>query len=162
MPDLPLDTLFIVGLLVASFVGKIIEAKAKKTKLDTSNQSKPQKVDRKSTLPVPDKKEWDDLYSETFGENSETFGEKVEENDQDNLSSAYSAEEKIVLTNSSTLKNRKALSSSLDAKDFEQTIQITTKKWLKTDALSSSKALKRAFIVKEVIDQPVGLRKNFF
>lgn len=155
MPDLPLDTLFIVGLLVASFVGKIIEAKAKKTKLDTSNQSKPQKVDRKSTLPVPDKKEWDDLYSETFGE-------KVEENDQDNLSSAYSAEEKIVLTNSSTLKNRKALSSSLDAKDFEQTIQITTKKWLKTDALSSSKALKRAFIVKEVIDQPVGLRKNFF
>jgi len=30
MPDLPLDTLFIVGLLVASFVGKIIEAKAKK------------------------------------------------------------------------------------------------------------------------------------
>jgi len=155
MPDLPLDTLFIVGLLVASFVGKIIEAKAKKTKLDTSNQSKPQKVDRKSTLPVPDKKEWDDLYSETFGE-------IVEENDQDNLSSAYSAEEKIVLTNSSTLKNRKALSSSLDAKDFEQTIQITTKKWLKTDALSSSKALKRAFIVKEVIDQPVGLRKNFF
>jgi hypothetical protein len=155
MPDLPLDTLFIVGLLVASFVGKIIEAKAKKTKLDTSNQSKPQKVDRKSTLPVPDKKEWDDLYSETFGE-------KVEENDQDNLSSAYSAEEKIVLTNSSTLKNRKALSSSLDAKDFEQTIQITTQKWLKTDALSSSKALKRAFIVKEVIDQPVGLRKNFF
>ena len=155
MPDLPLDTLFIVGLLVASFVGKIIEAKAKKTKLDTPNQSKPQKVDRKSTLPVPDKKEWDDLYSETFGE-------KVEENDQDNLSSAYSAEEKIVLTNSSTLKNRKALSSSLDAKDFEQTIQITTQKWLKTDALSSSKALKRAFIVKEVIDQPVGLRKNFF
>jgi len=155
MPDLPLDTLFIVGLLVASFVGKIIEAKAKKTKLDTPNQSKPQKVDRKSTLPVPDKKEWDDLYSETFGE-------IVEENDQDNLSSAYSAEEKIVLTNSSTLKNRKALSSSLDAKDFEQTIQITTKKWLKTDALSSSKALKRAFIVKEVIDQPVGLRKNFF
>ena len=155
MPDLPLDTLFIVGLLVASFVGKIIEAKAKKTKLDTPNQSKPHKVDRKSTLPVPNKKEWDDLYSETFGE-------KVEENDQDNLSSAYSAEEKIVLTNSSTLKNRKALSSSLDAKDFEQTIQITTKKWLKTDALSSSKALKRAFIVKEVIDQPVGLRKNFF
>ena len=155
MPDLPLDTLFIVGLLVASFVGKIIEAKAKKTKLDTPNQSKPQKVDRKSTLPVPNKKEWDDLYSETFGE-------IVEENDQDNLSSAYSAEEKIVLTNSSTLKNRKALSSSLDAKDFEQTIQITTKKWLKTDALSSSKALKRAFIVKEVIDQPVGLRKNFF
>lgn len=155
MPDLPLDTLFIVGLLVASFVGKIIEAKAKKTKLDTPNQSKPQKVDRKSTLPVPNKKEWDDLFSETFGE-------KVEENDQDNLSSAYSAEEKIVLTNSSTLKNRKALSSSLDAKDFEQTIQITTKKWLKTDALSSSKALKRAFIVKEVIDQPVGLRKNFF
>ncbi|NDH15911.1 MAG: hypothetical protein EBY48_02280 [Opitutae bacterium] len=155
MPDLPLDTLFIVGLLVASFVGKIIEAKAKKTKLDTPNQSKPQKVDRKSTLPVPNKKEWDDLYSETFGE-------KVEENDQDNLSSAYSAEEKIVLTNSSTLKNRKALSSSLDAKDFEQTIQITTQKWLKTDALSSSKALKRAFIVKEVIDQPVGLRKNFF
>lgn len=127
----------------------------KKTKLDTPNQSKPQKVDRKSTLPVPKKKEWDDLYSETFGE-------IVEENDQDNLSSAYSAEEKIVLTNSSTLKNRKALSSSLDAKDFEQTIQITTKKWLKTDALSSSKALKRAFIVKEVIDQPVGLRKNFF
>ena len=155
MPDLPLDTLFIVGLLVASFVGKIIEAKAKKTKLDTPNQSKPQKVDRKSTLPVPNKKEWDDLFSETFGE-------KVEENDQDNLSSAYSAEEKIVLTNSSTLKNRKALSSSLDAKDFEQTIQITTQKWLKTDALSSSKALKRAFIVKEVIDQPVGLRKNFF
>jgi hypothetical protein len=155
MPDLPLDTLFIVGLLVASFVGKIIEAKAKKTKQDTSNQSKPQKVDRKSTLPVPDKTGWDDLFSETFGE-------KVEENDQENLSSAYSAEEKIVLTNSSTLKNRKALSSSLDAKDFEQTIQITTKKWLKTDALSSSKALKRAFIVKEVIDQPVGLRKNFF
>jgi len=74
-----------------------LRLRQKKTKLDTSNQSKPQKVDRKSTLPVPDKKEWDDLYSETFGE-------IVEENDQDNLSSAYSAEEKIVLTNSSTLK----------------------------------------------------------
>ena len=32
MPDLPIDTLFIVGLLLASFIGKLMEGKAKRRK----------------------------------------------------------------------------------------------------------------------------------
>ena len=32
MPDIPLDTLFIVGLLLASFVGKLMEGRAKNNK----------------------------------------------------------------------------------------------------------------------------------
>ena len=40
MPDIPLDTLFIVGLLLASFIGKLMEGKArnKKSKRDQGQQ----------------------------------------------------------------------------------------------------------------------------
>ena len=40
--------------------------------------------------------------------------------------------------------------------------EISARKWLRTEALSSTRSLRRSFLVKEVLDQPVGLRRTLF
>ena len=55
MPDLPIDTLFIVGLLIASFVGKILEGKANKSKQGKKSKrpnAEKQRSETKNERPV--------------------------------------------------------------------------------------------------------------
>ena len=40
--------------------------------------------------------------------------------------------------------------------------EISARNWLRTEALGSPRSLRRSFLVKEVLDQPVGLRRTFF
>ena len=53
MPDLPIDTLFIVGLLIASFVGKLLEGRSK----NKNTTTKSQKTSKKKGETV-EKKPW--------------------------------------------------------------------------------------------------------
>ena len=66
MPDLPIDTLFIVGLLLASFVGKLLEGR-KKSRKPTKEHPK-QKSYQDDSIDTEEKKTLSDILRETFGE----------------------------------------------------------------------------------------------
>ena len=81
MPDLPLDTLFIVGLLIASFVGKMLEGRKKKEKERNTSVPRDRPFKQK---PVTDYKEvagekgLGDLLKEAFGEAIEPIPPRAE------------------------------------------------------------------------------------
>ena len=71
MPDLPIDTLFIVGLLIASFVGKLLEGRSK----NKNTTTKSQKTSKKKGETV-EEKNLGDILRETFGEAIEPLSEQ--------------------------------------------------------------------------------------
>lgn len=155
MPDLPIDTLFIVGLLIASFVGKLLEGRAKKKNTNTKTQNS----SRKGSETVQEKN-LGDILRETFGEAIEPLSEK-----KSDLKRVDNQKE-IPLPN---LQKHSTRNSNMDVVPAEEISQrdeelhadnaISTRHWLKYEALSSPKSLRRAFLVKEVLDQPPGLRR---
>ena len=64
MPDIPLDTLFIVGLLLASFVGKLMEGRAKNNKRAPMSKPQSESDGRENS----ENKDLGDILRETFGE----------------------------------------------------------------------------------------------
>lgn len=155
MPDLPIDTLFIVGLLIASFVGKLLEGRAKKKNTNTQTQNS----SRRGSETVQEKN-LGDILRETFGEAIEPLSEK-----KSDLKRVDNQKE-IPLPN---LQKHSTRNSNMDVVPAEEISQrdeelhadnaISTRHWLKYEALSSPKSLRRAFLVKEVLDQPPGLRR---
>jgi hypothetical protein len=159
MPELPLDTLFIVGLLVASFVGKIFEGKAKKKK----EVSKPKRSHpREDSAPEgsdPEEKGLGELLREAFGEVIEPVHEEASyeanlpEKEPARLPDLTAQINPPLATQANKTAAKKAVS-------VEQ--EFSARKWLRTEALGSTRSLRRSFLVKEVLDQPVGLRRTFF
>ena len=155
MPDLPLDTLFIVGLLLASFVGKILEGRSKKTK----EEKKPQKAPPEkhtSRDRTPEGKGLGELLREAFGEVVEPVHEESRSSYQEPIT-----EEAAPAVFQPSKPKSTPVHSSFPQKDNRETYQ-TTRKWLRVGGLASKKSLRRAFVVKEILDQPVGLRKTLF
>jgi len=159
MPELPLDTLFIVGLLLASFVGKILEGKAKKKK----EVSKPKRsYPREDSAPEdssPGEKGLGELLREAFGEVTEPINEEA----------AYEAslpeKEPARLPDlTKQIKPPTAIHANKTAAEKASSLEpeFSARKWLRTEALGSTRSLRRSFLVKEVLDQPVGLRRAFF
>ncbi len=159
MPEIPLDTLFIVGLLIASFVGKIIEGKAKKKK----EVSKPKRSHpRENSAPEgsdPEEKGLGELLREAFGEVIEPVHEEASyeanlpEKEPARLPDLTAQINPPLATQANKTVAKKAVS-------VEQ--EFSARKWLRTEALGSTRSLRRSFLVKEVLDQPVGLRRTFF
>lgn len=155
MPDLPIDTLFIVGLLIASFVGKLLEGRAKKKNTNTKTQNS----SRRGSETVQEKN-LGDILRETFGEAIEPLSEKKSDLKQvDN-------QKEIPLANFQKHSTRNSNMDVVPAEEISQRDEelhadnaISTRHWLKYEALSSPKSLRRAFLVKEVLDQPPGLRR---
>ena len=159
MPELPLDTLFIVGLLIASFVGKILEGKAKKKKeVRKPKRSHPPREDSVPEGSGPEEKGLGELLREAFGEAIEPVQEEATY--QANLPKKEPAllPEHItpITPQLAAYANKTTTKGSSDEQDF------SARKWLRTEALGSTRSLRRSFLVKEVLDQPVGLRRTSF
>jgi len=78
MPEIPLDTLFIVGLLIASFVGKILEGKAKKKKeVSKPKRTHPPREDSAPEGSDSEEKGLGELLREAFGEAIEPVHEEA-------------------------------------------------------------------------------------
>jgi len=155
VPDLPLDTLFIVGLLLASFIGKILEGRSKKTK----DPSSPQKVPTGKSKPTDgtsEEKGLGELLREAFGE----VVEPIHKESRSSYKEPIKEEADPLVVQPSKSKPAPVL-SSFPQKDNRETDQ-TIRKWLRVEGLASKKSLRRAFVVKEILDQPVGLRKTLF
>ena len=159
MPELPLDTLFIVGLLIASFVGKILEGKAKKKK-EVRKPKRPHSP-REDSVPEgsgPEEKGLGELLREAFGEAIEPIQEEApyQGNLPENEPALLPDNITRITPPLAAYANNTTTKGSSDEQDF------SARKWLRTEALGSTRSLRRSFLVKEVLDQPVGLRRTFF
>ena len=159
MPELPLDTLFIVGLLIASFVGKILEGKAKKKK-EVRKPKRPHSP-REDSVPEgsgPEEKGLGELLREAFGEAIEPIQDEApyQANLPENEPALLPDNITRITPPLAAYANKTTTKGSSDEQDF------SARKWLRTEALGSTRSLRRSFLVKEVLDQPVGLRRTFF
>jgi hypothetical protein len=155
MPDIPIDTLFIVGLLIASFVGKLFEGRAKR-----------QKESPKDSLPIPNQTERELTDGKNLGDLlRDAFSELVEPNLKEdtlvknkrdsvsNVKESAKPEKANVIARplEPTLNNRE-----LDVAVHKGTLK-NSKVWLRTEGVKSNQNLRRAFLVKEVLGKPPGL-----
>jgi len=164
MPDLPFDTLFIVGLLIASFVGKILEGRKKKEQ--ERNKSAPRDRPFKQE-PVTDYKEvadekgLGDFLKEAFGETIEPIPVRTnakETSEETTREHDYNLAEPLPLP-SQTLE-RVTPDKSWDV--LERVDRNETRNWLKNEGLGSSQSLRRSFLVKVLLDKPPGLKRSGF
>lgn len=158
MPDIPTDFLFIVGLLLASLVGKLMEGRAKSKK--TVPGSEPSSSLGRNEDDPKDKK-LSDILRETFGEVIEPIPEDIavfeETNDQLVESPKPSQLQSKINKDYSRNAERQNSSNALDLDKYQ-----STREWVLKEAFNSKKSLRRSFIVKEVLDHPPGLRRSFF
>jgi hypothetical protein len=164
MPDLPFDTLFIVGLLIASFVGKMLEGRKKKEQ--ERNKGAPRERPFKQE-PVTDYKEvadekgLGDLLKEAFGEAIEPIPPRADSkksNKEVPQQPDYNLDESIPLP-SQTLK-RVIPEKSWDVD--ERIERNETRNWLQNEGLGSPQSLRRSFLVKVLLDKPPGLKRSSF
>ena len=160
MPDLPIDTLFIVGLLIASFVGKMLEGRKKKERERKKGTPRERPFNQEPVSDYEDdadEKGLGDLLNEAFGETIEPIPvrtnakETTREHD-------YNLAEPLPLP-SQTLE-RVTPDKSWDV--LERVDRNETRNWLKNEGLGSSQSLRRSFLVKVLLDKPPGLKRSGF
>ena len=155
MPDLPIDTLFIVGLLLASFIGKLMEGKAKKRKEVPTDQTG---KNRDETLGPVRGKNLGDILRETFGEVAQEPSPPVVTEIDSSLDYAVS-EKSDNHSHKAKIKMKEETPKPSTSVIYNSDISSNnTRQWLKNEALGSKTSLRRSFLVKEVLDQPPGLR----
>ena len=155
MPEIPIDTLFIVGLLIASFVGKLFEGRAKRKKESPKDSlPQPNQTERELT----DGKNLGDLLRDAFSELVEPNlkEDTLVKNKRDSVSNVKESakpEKANVIARplEPTLNNRE-----LDVA-VHKGIKKNSKVWLRTEGVKSNQNLRRAFLVKEVLSKPPGL-----
>lgn len=156
MPDIPIDTLFIIGLVIASFVGKFFQ---KKNEDSSSPKSKPANTSssdgKNPTLRDVLKEAWEranqpEVLQPEFTDTtppplpieeveSETEGEKRLSNNI--LPQAVAIKKEEDFPTYSSRNSRQG-----------------THSWIKRDLFSSRNSLKQAFVLKEILDKPKSLR----
>jgi len=155
MPDLPVDTLFIVGLLLASFIGKLMEGKAKKRKEVPTDQTE---RNREKTIGPVRGKNLGDILRETFGEVVQESSPTIVAEIDSNLDYAVSKESDNI-SHKTKIKVKEEKPKPSESTIYNSAIYSNnTRQWLKKEALGSKISLRRSFLVKEVLDQPPGLR----
>ena len=159
MPDLPLDTLFIVGLLIASVVGRFFQKKSGPESPTGKNQEDKEGNQKRSTLrdvlrdawekanqPEVINPEFTDLTPPPLPLEKETIVAVEEEE--------FSTDEIFP----------KALSQPKDANVFRYNSDKSHMNgrhgWIKKELFTSQNSLKRAVILKEILDKPKSLRSS--
>ena len=154
MPDINLDTLFIVGLILASLIGKIFKKKE-------PDDSVEKKIDSDTSLEDALKDAWQKVTKQPEEKTEPTpplptaSSLKITEVENPPLP-VISASPEIESIIDSTLND--SISGSIwDSNDskVESRKRIPYKKQLSTKA-----SLKSAFVLREILDQPVSIRRE--
>src|SRR6056300_1405552 len=158
MPDLPLDTLFIVGLLIASFVGKFFQKKSgDESPSNNISIGTPENKEKTPTLRDVLREAWDKANQPKVLEPEFTEStppplpfeyEEESINEDEEIRS-----EKIVPEVLPQMENKVQLGFST-AKNRNQ----GRHNWTKKELFSNRNSLKRAFLLKEILDKPKSLR----
>ena len=155
MPDI--DTLFIIGLVIASIIGNLSKKKgnqpAKKNKVP-SNKTEP---DQNPTLEEVLKEAWANFKKPQEITKTETQLEEP-------IIPVSLPQERVQEKVRKSLRDEKAApflqTKELPKKDYQLTKEKVKFPSIKSDLFSNKASLKKAFVLKEILDQPVSMRKS--
>lgn len=154
MPDINLDTLFIVGLILASLIGKIFKKKE-------PDDSVEKKIDSDTSLEDALKDAWQKVTKQPEEKTEPTpplptaSPLKITEVEKPPLP-VISASPEIESIIDSTLND--SISGSIW--DFNESKVESRKRITYKKQLSSKASLKSAFVLREILDQPVSIRRE--
>ena len=156
MPDI--DTLFIIGLVIASIIGNLSKKKGKQPVKKDKVPGKKVEPDQNPTLEDVLKEVWANFkkpeeISKTDAQETEPVIPPVslpQERMQEKEKKGFKDE--IALPYSRT--------KELPKKDYQLVKEKVKFPTIKSDLFSNKASLKKAFILKEILDQPVSMRKS--
>jgi hypothetical protein len=158
MPDLPLDTLFIVGLLIASFVGKFFQKKtgdespSNKKTIDSSEDREKTPTLRDVLREAWDKANQPEVLEPEFTESTPP-PVSFEYDEGDINENEEIPSEKIIPEALPQMGEKLQLGFSIANNRIQG-----RHNWIKKELLSNRNSLKRAFLLKEILDKPKSLR----
>ncbi|MEC9123951.1 MAG: hypothetical protein VX969_07380, partial [Verrucomicrobiota bacterium] len=145
MPDLPLDTLVILGLILASLIGRIFQKKENPESKPSGSSPTDDPPDEENSLEDILRKAWageEELEQEAFPEELVSQAEEIPE-----------AVAPAILATPSTQAPAK-----VSPKPKKQPVKTRKTNWVRHELGSSKGSLRKAFVLKEVLDKPVSLR----
>lgn len=157
MPDLPIDTLLIIGLVIASFVGKIFQ----------KNQDQPSSANKPQGSPTTgdSKPKLGDILKEVWARANQS-DEPIPEFSNSSKPPPISGElqEKVMEIKEETIspKTTIPLKSLVNKDTIYQNEEIEIHFGIKEELRSGPDSLKKAIVLKEILDKPLSLRTSPF
>ena len=145
MPDLSIDTLIIFGLILASLIGRIFQKKEN----PDSGESTPQDVPTKEGASL------EDILRKAWPGQVETEEEVWEEE----VPLQFQEPEQMVVP-AMVPKQPSPVTAEGPSKPENAKDKDKKANWLRKELGSSKGSLRRAFVMKEVLDKPVSLRST--
>jgi len=148
MPDIPLDTLLIIGLVIASFIGKLTQKKA------SIPQAGNKDTDSTQEDPPRDSASLEDVLKEAWKNFNDSSDEPI--NEPITKTPAPLPRKKELLKKKVLEKKEPIFSYDYDSSATGTFLTVTR------DLKNSNKSLRKAFLLKEILDQPVSIKKTSF
>ena len=157
MPDIPIDTLVIIGLVLASFIGKFFQKKSEESPTPNSSSKGPSnKEEKRPTLRDVLREAWEranqpEIVEPEIPEPSPThLHSELEETSND---AENEIPEQESLPQAVALKKIE-IESAINSDSHSE----SGHSWLKKELLSDSNSLRRAFVLKEILGKPKSLK----
>ena len=145
MPDLPIDTLVVVGLILASLIGRIFHKKETPEAKPQGASPEDSPMDEENSLEEMLRKAWP---GEEQLEQEALVGELQ--------SQAEESPQAVV----PAIPEEPPSRVPVPAREENQTVKPQKRNWVRHELGSSRDSLKKAFVLKEVLDKPVSLRSH--
>jgi hypothetical protein len=155
MPDI--DTLFIIGLVIASIIGNLSKKKGKQSVKKDKVRGRKIEADQNPSLEDVLKEAWANLKKPQ--ERTKNDAQETEP-----IIPVSLPQERVQEKEKKGFKDEKALPYSRNKELSKNHYKIVEEKGkfptIKSDLFSNKASLKKAFILKEILDQPVSMRKS--
>ena len=155
MPDI--DTLFIIGLVIASIIGNLSKKKGKQSAKKKKVPGKKMESDQNPTLEDVLKEAW-----ANFKKPQEIT--KTDTQQAEPIIPVSLPQERVQEKVRKSFKNEKTSLHSRTKELPKNHYQLIEEKGkfptIKSDLFSTKASLKKAFVLKEILDQPVSMRKS--
>jgi hypothetical protein len=155
MPDI--DTLFIIGLVIASIIGNLSKKKGKQPGRKDKVPGKKMETNQNPTLEDVLKEAWANFKKPQ--EITKTDTQQVEA-----IIPVSLPQERVEEKVRKSFKNEKTSLHSRTKELPNNHYQLMEEKGkfptIKSDLFSTKASLKKAFVLKEILDQPVSMRKS--
>ena len=155
MPDI--DTLFIIGLVIASIIGNLSKKKGKQPGRKDKVPGKKMEPNQNPTLEDVLKEAWANFKKPQ--EITKTDTQQVED-----IIPVSLTQERVKEKVRKSFKNEKTSLHSRTKELPNNHYQLMEEKGkfptIKSDLFSTKASLKKAFVLKEILDQPVSMRKS--
>ena len=155
MPDI--DTLFIIGLVIASIIGNLSKKKGKQAEKKNKVPGKKMEADQNPTLEDVLKEAWANFKKPQEITQTDSLQEEA-------VIPASLEQERVQEKVRKSFKHEKTSLHSGTKELPQNHYQLVEEKGkfptIKSDLFSNKATLKKAFVLKEILDQPVSMRKS--